>query len=307
MSEQAPTKDQLATPTVAGQYSSTCLGCNRQMEWADKRCRICTDCDKPQEQRPSKERDEAIAIANRWLDEPMADPDDDFRTLARQFLCATERAAPEQAKDVNSRLAEWRAAAGRDPLGVGETFVALLEIAEGLQQRLIDVGVDNLGDNDEYARCRSIDDEQIVREAMETPIRVVHELGNRYDVVCEKLERAAAEPPVDWKRRAETAEGILNHNMALANATTRRAMEERNGIIRKMRERYSAMEIADMAGLTRQRVHQILNEAPIEPESSQPPVIGCIHDSAPMTLCEACYPPQPPSADDLIMGRGDGG
>lgn len=53
MSEQCTTKDQLATPTVAGQYSSTCLSCKRPMEWTDKRCRICTDCDKPQEQHPS--------------------------------------------------------------------------------------------------------------------------------------------------------------------------------------------------------------------------------------------------------------
>lgn len=70
---------------------------------------------------------------------------------------------------------------------------------ERLRQRLIDIGVENLGDNDEYARCRSIDDEQIVREAMETPIRLVHELGNRYDVVCEKLERAAPEPRAGWQ------------------------------------------------------------------------------------------------------------
>lgn len=67
-----------------------------------------------------------------------------------------------------------------------------------------------------------------------------------------------------WKARAEEAEGILSHNMALANATTRRAMNERNDIIRKLRERHSAAEIADMAGLTRQRVYQILNEAPAE-------------------------------------------
>jgi len=41
---------------------------------------------------PSKERTEAIAIANRLLDEPLADPDDDQRVLARQFLREIERA-----------------------------------------------------------------------------------------------------------------------------------------------------------------------------------------------------------------------
>lgn len=71
-----------------------------------------------------------------------------------------------------------------------------------------------------------------------------------------------SEPPAErWKERAEEAEGILSYNMALANATTRRAMNERNDIIRKLRERHSAAEIADMVGLTRQRVHQILNES----------------------------------------------
>lgn len=44
---------------------------------------------------PSKERDEAIAIANRWLDEPWSDPDDDLRIVARQFMRSLERAAPE--------------------------------------------------------------------------------------------------------------------------------------------------------------------------------------------------------------------
>jgi hypothetical protein len=67
-----------------------------------------------------------------------------------------------------------------------------------------------------------------------------------------------------WKARAEESEAILAHNMALANATTRRTMNERNSIIRTLRQRHSAIEIADMVGLTRQRVHQILNEAPIE-------------------------------------------
>lgn len=33
----------------------------------------------------------AIKLADRLLDEPYADPDDDLRTLARQFLRAVER------------------------------------------------------------------------------------------------------------------------------------------------------------------------------------------------------------------------
>jgi hypothetical protein len=38
------------------------------------------------------ERDEALALADKLLDEPMADPDDDLRTLARQLVRANERA-----------------------------------------------------------------------------------------------------------------------------------------------------------------------------------------------------------------------
>ena len=39
----------------------------------------------------SAERDVAIALANRVLDRPGADPDDDLAVLARQFLRALER------------------------------------------------------------------------------------------------------------------------------------------------------------------------------------------------------------------------
>ncbi len=52
---------------------------------------------------PSKERDEAVAIANRLLDEPMADPDDDLRVLARQFMRALERAPHEPAAAQDDR------------------------------------------------------------------------------------------------------------------------------------------------------------------------------------------------------------
>lgn len=36
-----------ATPTHPGNYMSTCMVCNRTMMWADKRCRLCTDCEVP--------------------------------------------------------------------------------------------------------------------------------------------------------------------------------------------------------------------------------------------------------------------
>jgi hypothetical protein len=44
------------------------------------------------DQVPSKERIEAIAAANRLLDCPFSDPDDDARIVARQYLREIERA-----------------------------------------------------------------------------------------------------------------------------------------------------------------------------------------------------------------------
>jgi hypothetical protein len=90
------------------------------------------------------------------------------------------------------------------------------------------------------------------------------ELREHADMVTAIASYLSSAVETDWKHRAEEAERILQDNMALANRTTRRTMDERNGIIRKLRERYSAIEIADMVGLTRQRVHQILNEEPVE-------------------------------------------
>lgn len=43
-------------------------------------------------------------------------------------------------------------------------------------------------EREEYARVRSLDDQQIIQEAMKSPLQLVRELANRYDVVCEKLE-----------------------------------------------------------------------------------------------------------------------
>lgn len=82
------------------------------------------------------------------------------------------------------------------PLEAARLIVHLQDRVEVLEQQISDYGLNNLDDRDEYDRCRSLDDKQIVREAMETPIRMVHELGNRYDVVCEKLDKLS-EPPVE--------------------------------------------------------------------------------------------------------------
>lgn len=125
-----------------------------------------------------------------------------------------------------------------DRMGAKPTIVAneIVQLAEGLR----DTVMHNAGVMDQYQDWTGVfeDFAKII-----AALRGSHETG------------------VDWKARAETAEGILGHNMALANATTRRTMTERDGIVRKLREKYSAIEIADMVGLTRQRVHQILNEA----------------------------------------------
>lgn len=55
------------------------------------------------DQVPSKERIKAIALANRWLNEPWADPDDDLRIVARQFLRAMERLTHVELKPAHER------------------------------------------------------------------------------------------------------------------------------------------------------------------------------------------------------------
>lgn len=43
-----PPSSAAAKPTTPGDYTSTCIDCNRTMEGADKRCILCVDCaDKP--------------------------------------------------------------------------------------------------------------------------------------------------------------------------------------------------------------------------------------------------------------------
>lgn len=49
MKDNLTSETKIATPTVAGNYTSICMVCNRHMEFADKRCRLCTDCVKPAE------------------------------------------------------------------------------------------------------------------------------------------------------------------------------------------------------------------------------------------------------------------
>ena len=70
---------------------------------------------------------------------------------------------------------------------------------------------------------------------------------------CEKLQA-----------QLDQAYEVLSHNMKVANNNTKRVRAERDQIIRKLREKHSCIEIAEQFGLTRQRVHQILNEAPVE-------------------------------------------
>ena len=63
----------------------------------------------------------------------------------------------------------------------------------------------------------------------------------------------------------DRAHKVMNDNLALANAINRDGQQERNTMIKTLRAKYSAIEIADMVGLTRQRIHQILNEPPVVP------------------------------------------
>ena len=104
------------------------------------------------------------------------------------------------------------------------------------------------------------------------------ELLVKLNEVVSYLERSGANPTqivlaltvrdaIGELRQAEAelerAGIVLRDNMALANSQAREHRTERDSIIKELRKRYSAIEIADMAGLTRQRVHQILKEPPI--------------------------------------------
>lgn len=63
------------------------------------------------------------------------------------------------------------------------------------------------------------------------------------------------------QKDAKAARDALEHNLGIANGTARKAQAERDDMIRTLRKSYSAIQIAEMVGLTRQRVHQILNES----------------------------------------------
>ena len=88
-----------------------------------------------------------------------------------------------------------------------------------------------------------------------------HVVGDEELADCIRQLRAHAEALQAQVDRSAT---ILRDNLALANSQARERRAERDGIIKSLRERYSAIEISNMAGLTRQRVHQILKEPPVE-------------------------------------------
>jgi len=53
----------MATPTIAGNYSSSCMGCGRRMDSADKRCILCTDCVGA----PHAELEQYRTLLQRWI------------------------------------------------------------------------------------------------------------------------------------------------------------------------------------------------------------------------------------------------
>lgn len=97
--DASSSETKIATPTVAGNYTSICMVCNRHMEFADKRCRLCTDCVKPAEAPVSSnqylnERNQTVrmlralaARERRWLVE---DPDEDRRDSLRALEWAAQ-------------------------------------------------------------------------------------------------------------------------------------------------------------------------------------------------------------------------
>lgn len=89
--------------------------------------------------------------------------------------------------------------AGRELTGSDE------KIIEGAARHLLAfIGAPEmpLDDRAEYARVRSLGDEDIVKECMGSWQQVVRELANRYDVVVEKLETA--------NKRIESYETLRN-------------------------------------------------------------------------------------------------
>jgi len=67
------------------------------------------------------ERDEAIALANKLLDEPYADPDDDLRLLSRQFLREIERTKRKEIVTMPP-TPEWFVGKSQQDEGEPDTF-----------------------------------------------------------------------------------------------------------------------------------------------------------------------------------------
>ncbi len=84
------------------------------------------------------ERELALKLADRLLDVPYADPDDDTRTLARQFIRETERRASETAAlqaDLDADQRDWNQVA--QELGCPEnTREDILKAVRALQAKL---------------------------------------------------------------------------------------------------------------------------------------------------------------------------
>jgi len=93
--------------------------------------------------------------------------------------------------------------------------------------------------------------------------RIMSERNSSLDIECNRLAIENArlrESAEQAEANARAARDALEYNLGIANHTTREAQAERNSIIRRLRSHYSAIQVAGMVGLTRQRVHQILNE-----------------------------------------------
>lgn len=84
------------------------------------------------------------------------------------------------------------------------------------------------------------------------PLSDFRKLSSRLRDAEQRAERAESD--------AKAARDALEYNLGIANTNARAFQAERDSMIRALRREYSAIEIALMVGLTRQRVHQILNE-----------------------------------------------
>lgn len=102
-------------------------------------------------------------------------------------------------------------------------------------------------------------------EISEPILELTDEFERLIDAAPGKVFSLYTAPPADGGL------DMVYGNLALANRTARHAMEERDSMICNLRKTYSAIEIADMVGLTRQRIHQILKETDSEKASPVAP------------------------------------